>query len=135
MIGDVAAKKLGWGVLHVQALQEESLVAVLLQRIPGGRRALGAPGPGFPGPPGAAQCRGEPWLASAGATVRRSSHTSTPSVAAAFEDALGRVGSFAAAHGTGLLITFDEAQAAPPEDVSAVARAPCRRWWPVGSIP
>ena len=34
VIGEVASKKLGWAVLHVQALQEESLVAVLLQRIP-----------------------------------------------------------------------------------------------------
>ena len=34
VIGEVAATKLGWAVLHVQALQEESLVAVLLQRIP-----------------------------------------------------------------------------------------------------
>ena len=34
VIGEVASKELGWAVLHVQALQEESLVAVLLQRIP-----------------------------------------------------------------------------------------------------
>ena len=51
------------------------------------------------------------------------------------EDALGRVGSFAAAHGTGLLITIDEAQAAAPDDLSAVARAPSRRWSPAGSSP
>jgi hypothetical protein len=41
----------------------------------------------------------------------------------AFEDALGRVGSFAAGHGTGMLVTVDEAQMAPREDLSAVARA------------
>ncbi len=34
VIGEVASKELGWAVLHVQALPEESLVAVLLQRIP-----------------------------------------------------------------------------------------------------
>ncbi len=34
VVGEVASKKLGWAVLHVQALQEESLIAVLLQRIP-----------------------------------------------------------------------------------------------------
>ena len=34
VVGEVASKELGWAVLHVQALQEESLVAVLLQRIP-----------------------------------------------------------------------------------------------------
>ena len=34
VIGEVASKKLGWAVLHVQALQGESLVALLLQRIP-----------------------------------------------------------------------------------------------------
>jgi len=34
VFGEVAAKELGWAVLHVQALPEESLVAVLLQRIP-----------------------------------------------------------------------------------------------------
>jgi hypothetical protein len=34
VIGEVASKELGWAVLHVQALQEESLVAVLLQHLP-----------------------------------------------------------------------------------------------------
>jgi hypothetical protein len=43
--------------------------------------------------------------------------------AAAFEDALGRVGSFAAGHGTGLLVTVDEAQMAAQEDLSAPARS------------
>ena len=47
----------------------------------------------------------------------------TGNAAPAFEDALGRVGSFAAGHGTGLLVTVDKAQMAPQEDLSAVARA------------
>ena len=55
--------------------------------------------------------------------VERGHNVGTGSAAAAFEDALGHVGSFAAGHGTGLLVTVDEAQMAPQEDVSAVARA------------
>ena len=46
VIGEVASKKLGWAVLHVQALQEESLVAVLLQRIPEAVRPWGRFGRG-----------------------------------------------------------------------------------------
>jgi hypothetical protein len=95
VVGEVAAKKLGWAVLHVQALQEESLVAVLLQRMPEAVR---------------------PW-------GRLDRGTGAVSPAAAFEDALARVGAFAAAHHTGLLVTVDEAQAAPEEDLSALARA------------
>jgi hypothetical protein len=57
------------------------------------------------------------------ATVERGHTVGTASAAAAFEDALGRVGSFAAGHGTGLLVTVDEAQMAPQEDLSALARA------------
>ena len=41
VIGEVATKKLGWAVLHVQALQEESLVGVLLQRMPEALRPWG----------------------------------------------------------------------------------------------
>ena len=62
-------------------------------------------------------------VAAARATVERGHTVGTGSAAAAFEDALGRVGSFAAGHGTGLLVTVDEAQVAPQEDLSAVARA------------
>ena len=46
VIGEVASKELGWAVLHVQALQEESLVAVLLQRIPEAVRPWGRLGRG-----------------------------------------------------------------------------------------
>ena len=45
VIGEVASKNLGWAVLHVQA-QEESLVAVLLQRIPEAVRPWGRFGRG-----------------------------------------------------------------------------------------
>ena len=48
------------------------------------------------------------------------------------------MGSFAAGHGTGLLVTVDEAQMAPQEDLSAVARAlqtvVARRLQPVAVI-
>ena len=138
VIGEVASKKLGWGVLHVQALPEESLVAVLQQRIPETVEPWGRLGRGsrdLRAQLSAAVNLGE---VPAGTTVERSSHTGAPSAAAAFEDALGRVGSFAAGHGTGLLITIDEAQAAPPDDVSAVARAlqtvVARRLQPVAVI-
>ena len=46
VIGEVASKELGWAVLHVQALQEESLVAVLLQHIPETVRPWERFGPG-----------------------------------------------------------------------------------------
>ena len=41
VFGEAASKELGWAVLHVQALQEESLVAVLLQRLPEAVRPWG----------------------------------------------------------------------------------------------
>ena len=88
VIGEVASKKLGWAVLHVQALPEESLVAVLLQRTRG-RPALGAFGTGFPEPPGAAQHRGGPRVVSGRRTVERGRSVGTVSAAAACEDALG----------------------------------------------
>ena len=57
-------------------------------------------------------------------TVERDQNVGVASATAASEDALGHVGSFAAAgHGTGLLVTVDDAQMAPQEDLSAVARA------------
>ncbi len=62
-------------------------------------------------------------MGSASASVKRGHDAGTGGVAAAFEDALGRVGSFAGGHGTGLLVTVDEAQTAPQEDLSALARA------------
>jgi hypothetical protein len=62
-------------------------------------------------------------VASARATIERGHDGGTGSAAAAFEDALGHVGSFAAAHSTGLLVTVDEAQLAAQEDLSALARA------------
>jgi len=101
VIGGVASKQLGWAVLHVQALQEESLVAVLLQRIPEAVRPWGRLGRGSTALPSELKV----------------------STAAAFEDGLGRVGSFAAGHGTGLLITVDEAQMARQDDLSALTRA------------
>jgi AAA ATPase domain len=104
VFGEIASKELGWAVLHVQALQGESLVAVLLQRIPEAVRPWGRFGRGYE------ELKADP-------------NVGTASAAAAFEDALGRVGSFAARHGTGLLLTVDEAQMAPQEDVSALARA------------
>jgi hypothetical protein len=119
VFGEVASKELGWAVLHVQALPEESLVAVLLQRIPAAVRPWGRFG----------RSPKEP---------QEGANVSTGSAAAAFEDALGWVGSFAAAHGTGLLITVDEAQAASQDDLSAVARAlqtvVARRLQPVAVI-
>ena len=119
VFGEVASKELGWAVLHVQALQEESLVAVLLQRIPEAVRPWERFGPSSKDLQ--AQLRvGE---VSARAAVERGHNAGTGSAAAAFEDALGHVGSFAARHGTGLLVTVDEAQMAPQEDLSALARA------------
>ena len=119
VIGEVASKNLGWAVLHVQALQEESLVAVLLQRIPEAVRPWERFGRGSQD----LQAQLNVGAASARATVERGHNAGTGNAAAAFEDALGRVGSFAAGHGTGLLVTVDEAQMAPQEDLSAVARA------------
>ena len=115
-------RRLGWGVLHVQALPEESLIALLLQRIPEALEPWERLGRGSRDLQAQLSIAVNLGVASAGATVPPRSHTGTPSAAAAFENLLGRVGSFAAGHGTGLLITIDQAQAAPPEDASAVAR-------------
>jgi hypothetical protein len=119
VLGEVASKELGWAVLHVQALKEESLVAVLLQRIPEAVRPWGRWGP-------------------SSKELQAGSNGGTGSAAAAFEDALGRAGSFATRHSTGLLVTVDEAQMAPQDDLSAVARAlqtvVARRLQPVAVI-
>ena len=119
VIGEVASKELGWAVLHVQALQEESLVDVLLQRIPDVVRPWGRFGRGS-------------------IDLQAELKVGVGSAAAAFEDALGLVGNFAAGHGTGLLVTVDEAQMAPQEDLSAVVRAlqtvVARRLQPVAVI-
>jgi AAA ATPase domain len=123
VIGEVASKKLGWAVLHVQALQEESLVGVLLQRMPEALQPWGRLGRGTRDLQAALSVGVNLGVVSAGATVERRRNAGVVSPAAAFEDALGRVGAFAAAHGTGLLLTVDEAQAAPEEDLSALARA------------
>jgi hypothetical protein len=123
VIGELAAKNLGWPVLHVQALQEESLVAVLLQRIPEAVRPWARFGRGSQDLQAQLNVGANLGAASARATVERGHNSGTGNAAAAFEDALGRVGSFAAVHGTGLLVTVDEAQMAPQEDLSAVARA------------
>ena len=121
VIGEVASKKLGWAVLHVQALQEESLVARLLQRIP--EAVGGGFGRGSQDLQAQLSVSVNLGLVSARAAVERGHNAGTGGTAAAFEDALGRVGSFAAGHGIGLLVTVDEARMAPQEDVSAVARA------------
>ena len=123
VVGEVASKELGWAVLHVQALPEESLVAVLLQRIPEAVRPWGRLGRGSKDLQVQLNTAVDLGVASGRPTVERGRNVGTGSAAAAFEDALGHVGSFAAAHGTGLLVTVDEAQMAPQEDVSAVARA------------
>jgi hypothetical protein len=46
VIGELASNELGRAMLHVQALQEESLVAILLQRIPQAVRPWGRFGRG-----------------------------------------------------------------------------------------
>ena len=46
LVGELATNKLGWAVLHVQALQDESLVAVLLERVPEAFRPWGRLGRG-----------------------------------------------------------------------------------------
>ena len=121
VIGEVAAEKLGWAVLHVQALQDESLVAVLLERMPEALMPWGRLGRGTKA---AASAGVDLGVVSAGAKLQRGRKgAGAVSPAAAFEDGLGRVGAFAVAHHTGLLVTIDEAQAAPPEDLSALARA------------
>ena len=123
VIGEVASKRLGWAVLHVQALQEESLVAVLLERLPEALKPWGRLGRGTRDLQAQLSIGVNLGVVSAGATLERGKGAGVVSPAAAFEDALSRVGSFAAAHGTGLLVTVDEAQAAPEEDLSALARA------------
>ncbi len=123
VIGEVASKELGWAVLHLQALQEESLVAVLLQRVPEAVRPWDRFGRGSKDLQAQLNTGVELGGVSGRPTVERGHNVATAGAAAAFEDALGRVGSFAAGHGTGLLVTVDEAQMAPQEDVSALARA------------
>ena len=123
VIGEVASKELGWAVLHVQALQEESLVGVLLQRLPETIRPWERFGRGSKDLQAQLNVGANLGAASARATVERGHTAGTGNAAAAFEDALGRVGSFAAGHGTGLLVTVDEAQMVPQEDLSALARA------------
>ncbi len=51
VVGDVAAKKLGWGVLHVQALPEESQIALFYRR-------LSSPGSAWAGVPGTSRRSG-----------------------------------------------------------------------------
>ena len=46
VIGELATNKLSWVVLHVQELQDESLVAVLLERVPEAFRPWGRLGRG-----------------------------------------------------------------------------------------
>ena len=123
VIGETASKELGWAVLHVQALQEESLVAVLLRRIPEAVRPWRRFGRGSKDLQAQLSVGVNLGVASASATVERLHNARTGTAAAAFEDALGRVGSFAAGQGTGLLVTVDEAQMAPQEDLSALLRA------------
>lgn len=123
VIGEAASERLGWGVLHVQALADESLVRVLLQRIPEAVKPWGRLGQGSRELQGQLSAAASLAVAPASATIERGPGTGLPSAASAFEDALGRVGSFAGSHGTGLLITVDEAHAAPQEDLSALARA------------
>ena len=138
MIGEVASKKMGWAVLHMQALPEESVVTVLLQRIPEALEPWGRLGRGARDLQAQLGVAVDLGVVHAGATVQRSSPTGAPDAAVAFEDSLGRVGSFAARNGTGLLITVDEAQAARPDDLSAIARAAqtvvARRLQPVAVI-
>jgi hypothetical protein len=122
VIGEVASKQLGWAVLHVQALQEESLVAVLLQRIPEAVRPWERFGRSSDGLR-AQLSAGVKLGAAAASAIDRGDNVGIGGAAAAFEDALGQVGNFAVRHGTGLLVTVDEAQLAPEGDVSAVARA------------
>ena len=123
VIGETVSKELGWAVLHVQALQEESLVAVLLQRIPEAVLPWRRFGRGSKDLQAQLSAGANLGLGSGRATVERGDNAGTGNAAAAFEDALGRVGSFAAGHGTGLLVTVDEAQMAPQEDLSALLRA------------
>ena len=123
VVGETASKELGWAVLHVQALQEESLVAVLLQRIPEAVRPWDRFGPSSKNLQAQLNVGANLGVVSGRPTVERGYNPGIGSAAAAFEDALGRVGSFAAGHGTGLLVTVDEAQMAPQEDLSALARA------------
>ena len=123
VVGEVATKRLGWTVLHVQALQEESLVAVLLERLPEALKPWGRLGGGARDLQAQLSVGVDLGVVTAGATLQRGKGAGIVSPSAAFEDALSRVGSFAAAHGTGLLVTVDEAQAAPAEDLSALARA------------
>ena len=123
VIGEVATKKLGWAVLHVQALQEESLVAVLLERLPEALKPWGRLGRGTSDLQAQLSVGVNLGVVTAGATVQRGRSAGAVGPAAALEDALSRVGNFAAAHGTGLLVTVDEAQAAPVDDLSAIARA------------
>ena len=123
VVGEVASKRLGWAVLHVQALQDESLVAVLLERLPEALKPWGRLGRGTRDLRAQLSVGVNLGVVTAGATLQRGRSAGAVSPAAAFEDALSRVGSFAAAHGTGLLVTVDEAQAAPEEDLSALARA------------
>ena len=134
VIGEVASKELGWAVLHVQALQEESLVAVLLQRIPEAVRPWERFGRGYKDL--------QALNASAWPRPARPSSEAITSAPGALplpsRTRWGSVGSFAARHGTGLLVTVDEAQMAPQEDLSAVARAlqtvVARRLQPVAVI-
>ena len=119
VFGEVAAKELGWAVLHVQALQEESVVEVLLQRIPEAVRPWERFGPSSKD----LQSHLSVGVNSARASLERGHNAGTGSAPAAFEEVLERVGAFATVHGTGLLVTVDEAQLAPHEDLSALARA------------
>jgi hypothetical protein len=137
VIGEAASEKPSWAVLHVQALQEESLVAVLLHRIPEAVRPWDRFGRGSKDLQAQLNTGVDLGVVSERPTDERGHSIGTGS-AAAFEEALGRVGSFAAAHRTGLLVTVDEAQMAPQEDLSAVARAlqtvVARRLQPVAVI-
>ena len=134
VVGEVASKKLGWAVLHVQALQEESLVAVLLQRIPEAVRPWGRLGRGSKDLQAQLNTAVDLGVASA---ARPSSEAVTSAPGAPPPPSRTRWGASGAsppltAPGCWSRWTRPKWH---PRRTSRRLPAPSRRWWPVASNP
>jgi hypothetical protein len=122
-IGERVDGQLGWPVLHVQAVSDESLVQTIVERLPTSLQPWGRLGRDFKRLETSLTVVLNLGIVSASASVRSPSESAPTPSSAALEVLLRRIGDFAHEHNTGLLITIDEAQAAGASDMSGLARA------------
>jgi hypothetical protein len=122
-IGERVKAQLGWPVLHLQAVSDESLVGTIAERLPTSLQPWGRLGRDFKRLEASLTVGLNLGIVSASASVRSPAEVPAPPSSAALEELLRRVGEFAHKHKTGLLVTIDEAQAAGSSDMSGLARA------------